>query len=127
MRVQVDVEVSKLLAAIGLTELPTAAEELGYRFYQDVEIEVCVDEEECARAAGYISEDEALETANEGLGPCARDLKDGLHSLMTGDRAMALILLDRAFDSWPEAQRVVNDMLLGRAPTDPRQLSLLAA
>lgn len=127
MRVQADVEVSKLLAAIGLTELPSASKELGYRFHQDVEIEVCVDEEECAREAGYISEDDALGMANDGLEPCVRDLKDGLSSLITGDRAMALILLDRAFDSWPDAQRVVNDMLLGRAPSDPRQLSLLAA
>lgn len=92
---------------------------------ESFEIEALVSIDGCISVAednGYIDSDNAL----EGLDPDSRDLADGLRSLIEGDRDMACTLLARAFAQWPDASRVVEDVLHGRNHADRRQLSLVS-
>lgn len=85
-----------------------------------VSVDDCID---TAIDEGYVDAGDAL----AGIDPGGRNLADGLRSLIEGDRAMAATLLMRCFSDWPEASRVVEDVLLGRTHHDRRQRALALA
>lgn len=87
-----------------------------------VAIDECID---AAENEGWVEGEGRI--FPEEMEPNARDLADGLRSLIDGDRTMAATLLARSLKDWPDAARQVEDLLLSRTVHDRRQLSLLAA
>lgn len=91
-------------------------------------------ETDCFEADALVSVDSCIDVAeNEGyvdvddLHPNLRDLSDGLRALMDGDKQMATAMLSRALHEWPDAARVIEDVLMGRTHRDRRQAVLALA
>jgi len=107
------VPVDKILAALGMSEVPVACD-LDPDGFVDIDVEVSNAE---IISLGFIDsddvpdEDEIAEDAIASLAPLSRDIADGLASLIAGDRRMAMILLSRAFDHWPEASRTIEECI----------------
>ncbi|MCC4254163.1 hypothetical protein LL251_17260 [Sphingobium naphthae] len=123
----VDVTVEEMLAvlnnAIDRRGLETFAE---LNPNLELEVDATIDEDlfhDRAGALGYVHEDDVM----DGYSPEARDLEDALRSLIQGDRVTAVTLLQRAFSEWPDAVRVVEDVLLARTAHDRRQGALALA
>ncbi|EQB13253.1 hypothetical protein [Sphingobium lactosutens] len=123
----VDVTVEEMLAALN-----NAIDRRGLETFAELndglqlEVEATIDEDlfyDRASDLGYVHEDEIM----DGYSPEARDLEDGLRSLIQGDRGTAVTLLQRAFSEWPDAMRVVEDVLLARTVHDRRQGALALA
>lgn len=127
--IQVDITVSELMDAIGVTTLP---EDGGLTVGDKVEVNAYVEGHDI-EAAGYTQnddipdEDTMKEEALRGLDVELRNLRDGLRSLVEGDRAMAAILLSTALYNWPDAANVIDDVLHGRTHADRRQAELSLA
>lgn len=123
----VDVTVEEMLAALN-----NAIDRRGLETFAELndglqlEVEATIDEDlfhDRAGALGYVHEDDVM----DGYSPEARDLEDGLRSLIQGDRSTAVTLLQRAFSEWPDAMRVVEDVLMARTVHDRRQGALALA
>jgi hypothetical protein len=122
----VGVTVSEMLCA-----LDAACDRRGVEYKDlpdsiELDVEAQIDSDTADTIAGdrgYVHVDDA----HRHLDPNLVDLAEGLRELIAGDRAMASILLARAFDAWPAAARVAEDILNNRTVHDRRQLTLLAA
>lgn len=123
----VDVTVEEMLAALN-----NAIDRRGLETFAELndglqlEVEATIDDDvfhDRAVDLRYVHEDQIM----DGYSPEARDLEDGLRSLIQGDRGMAVTLLQRAFSEWPDAMRVVEDVLLARTVHDRRQGALALA
>jgi len=125
MYIDVTFTVDEILEAmkIDLAELPLdIAEKLKLKREITLEAEI----EDCDAFDAMDDEfiDMRFECWAEANEPGWSDLKDGLQALVDGDRSMACILLSRAFDDFPDAVRLVEDVLRKPTSTDPRQLAL---
>lgn len=97
------------------------------KFVPDFEIEAAVDGQAIAKEAGFVDPDSHADDVLADLAPALQDLRDGLIEMIGGDLSMGATLLMRALDGWPDAARVVEDVLLCRTVHDHRQFTLLAA
>lgn len=123
----VDVTVEEMLAVLN-----NAIDWLGLETFAELnpnlklEVDATIDDglfHDAAADLGYVHEDDVM----DGYSPEARDLEDGLRSLIQGDHVMAVTLLQRAFSEWPDAVRVAEDVLLARTVHDRRQGALALA
>ncbi|WP_370308305.1 hypothetical protein [Sphingobium abikonense] len=123
----VDVTVEEMLAALN-----NAIDRRGLETFAELndglqlEVEATIDDDvfhDRAVDLRYVHEDKIMDRYS----PEARDLEDGLRSLIQGDRSTAVTLLQRAFSEWPDAMRVVEDVLLARTVHDRRQGALALA
>lgn len=125
MKIDVQFKVSDVLEALDLYDLPP--EILEERdMPPTVELEAEIDDCDAFEALPDDFVDMMVDDALAEREPNARDFRDGIAALLSGDSQMGMILLCRALEEWPAAARCVEDAIRKSANTDPRQMALVA-
>lgn len=129
MRTEVTVRVDDVLAILQPLAKQHNVERLSSlsAIVPDFDVNAAIDVEGILAEAGYVHPEKHEADVIASLDPTLADLREGLQALRDGDTSMAAIMLNRAFDTWPDAQEVVDAVLLTRTSRDRRQHLLLVA